>query len=247
MRLAIAAESPDEMMVAALHDVVEDSEFWTLARLADEGIPPRVLAALEVITQRGDEDYQAFITRVLGDPLATRVKLRDLEDNMNVRRLASFSAHDAERLGRYHLARKRIASALGMGTAASSLVVKLDEQSVAGLRERAVHPDVRADHVTLAHGLAPSEFDARWSAGGHGVGDRVRVRVLDLVANDRVQVARVEIDGERERRWDRGVLHVTVSKIAGAKSAESNRVLEAQGSASGVVVNEEIEGVVGWG
>jgi hypothetical protein len=38
------------------------------------------------------------------DPVAKRVKVADLEDNMDVRRIGSVSADDAERLAKYHRA-----------------------------------------------------------------------------------------------------------------------------------------------
>ena len=45
---------------------------------------------------------------MLGDPLATRVKLWDLEDNLDSRRLPTLEPRDLERLAKYHTARARI-------------------------------------------------------------------------------------------------------------------------------------------
>jgi hypothetical protein len=94
-------------MVAVLHDVVEDSP-WTLERLRGLGYPEEVLGALDCLTKREGETYEAFIERVLPHPLARRVKRADLEDNMDVRRLPAVTAKDAERLARYRAAWARL-------------------------------------------------------------------------------------------------------------------------------------------
>ena len=46
-----------------------------------------VIVALQSITRQQGEDYMDFIKRVGQNSLATAVKIRDLEDNMDVSRL----------------------------------------------------------------------------------------------------------------------------------------------------------------
>ncbi len=111
LRLMMRASTDAERMVAVMHDVVEDT-VWTLEALAAEGFPPEVLGALACLTKRAGEDYPSFITRVLEDPLATRVKLWDLEDNLDSRRLPTLEPRDLERLAKYHTARARILARL---------------------------------------------------------------------------------------------------------------------------------------
>ncbi len=60
-----------------------------------------MLAALEGVTRREGETYEEFIFRSLTLPVARRVKLADLEDNMDIRRLATLTDRDTERLRRY--------------------------------------------------------------------------------------------------------------------------------------------------
>ena len=94
------------MMAAVLHDVVEDGDGWTLKRLAAEGIPPVVVEAVRVLTKRPEEeaDYEAFIRRAGRNPLARRVKLADLEDNMDLRRIVNPTERDFARLEKYRSA-----------------------------------------------------------------------------------------------------------------------------------------------
>jgi (p)ppGpp synthase/HD superfamily hydrolase len=91
------------MMAAVLHDVVEDTD-WTLERLREEGFSDEVLEAVDSLTHREDESYQEFVERVRANPIARQVKIADLEDNMNIRRISQLSAKDLERLEKYHRA-----------------------------------------------------------------------------------------------------------------------------------------------
>ena len=112
LRVMSRAATADERMVAVLHDVVEDTP-WTLAQLANEGFPPHVITALDALTRRKGESYEDFIERIALVPLAARVKLLDLDDNLNAARLDEFSVDDAARVARYLTARRRLRLALG--------------------------------------------------------------------------------------------------------------------------------------
>lgn len=110
LRLMSRASTPEERIVAVLHDVVEDTS-WTLEKLSDEGFSDSTLAALDALTKREGETYEAFIDRVLANPLASRVKRLDLEDNLNAARLPSFGPRDAERIDKYIRAYRRLRDA----------------------------------------------------------------------------------------------------------------------------------------
>ena len=100
--------SLEEKIVGILHDVVEDTD-WTFERLADEGFSPTVLDALRCVTKLSeDEPYDHFISRVQANPLAIAVKLNDLSDNMDIRRLKTLTEKDFIRLQKYHKAYWRL-------------------------------------------------------------------------------------------------------------------------------------------
>ena len=65
-----------------------------------------VVAAVEALTKREGEDYQAFIEKVMRNSLAVKIKIADIEDNLNVLRLDSISDKDLIRVGKYHSAWK---------------------------------------------------------------------------------------------------------------------------------------------
>ncbi len=115
LRLMFAVEQPEAKIVAILHDVVEDSKpphRWGLTELRAEGFSEDVLAALDCVTARPDEPYDEFIERILPNPLARRVKIADVLDNMNVTRLGvEISDKDVARLRKYRRALARLTEA----------------------------------------------------------------------------------------------------------------------------------------
>jgi (p)ppGpp synthase/HD superfamily hydrolase len=68
--------------VAWLHDVIEDTH-ETAASLLQQGVPGAVVEAVEVMTHRRGEEYQAYLERVKRNPLATKVKLADMQVNLS--------------------------------------------------------------------------------------------------------------------------------------------------------------------
>lgn len=222
LRLMLRAKSPEARMAAALHDVVEDSA-WTLAELAREGFPPAVVRAVEHLTKRPDEPYAEFIERVARDRLATEVKLLDLEDNADLSRLPEPTAKDHARVERYREACDRLRAEQRK----RSLWIVLDEVSAEALRRLACHPVVRADHVTLAHRIDPAAVaGGNLLPDGRQVGDSVEVRAVAEHRDARVQALVVEIGGSTRRPADDGTLHVTVSRVEGARSRHANELLE---------------------
>lgn len=107
IRVAARVFDPPAQMAAALHDVVEDTAV-TLDELRLMGYPEPVLAAVECLTRRDSETYEEFIERIAPNPLAVRVKLADLEDNMDLRRGGLLRAGDLERVARYQRAWRRL-------------------------------------------------------------------------------------------------------------------------------------------
>lgn len=85
LRVANAVDGRLEQIVAILHDVVEDTKI-TLNDLRSEGFDEKAIVALDCLTRRRGETYGEFILRCKTDPIATTVKLADLEDNSRIDR-----------------------------------------------------------------------------------------------------------------------------------------------------------------
>ena len=94
----------EEKTVAFLHDTVEDTD-TTFDDLRRMGFSERIVEAVDGLTRREDETYEQFVERSAANPLSRMVKLADLEDNMDIRRIPRpLEAKDAERLERYRRA-----------------------------------------------------------------------------------------------------------------------------------------------
>ncbi len=104
IRLALTLENETAQIIAVLHDVIEDTTV-TLADLKAEGFAPEILEAIALLTKPDGADYQAYVGKIATNPLARAVKLADLTDNMNIKRIAGpLSEKDLKRLQRYHKA-----------------------------------------------------------------------------------------------------------------------------------------------
>ena len=87
-----------EMIVAVLHDVVEDGGITT-DDLQKAMYSEEIVNAIECLTRRDGEEYDQFIDRVKGNLLARKVKIADLKDNSNLKRIAKPNEKDYKRLG----------------------------------------------------------------------------------------------------------------------------------------------------
>jgi (p)ppGpp synthase/HD superfamily hydrolase len=103
LRVMNTMSSDAERIVAVLHDVIEDTNL-TLNQLAAEGFPGYVLDALDSVTRRAAETYDAFVARAAKDPIGRRVKYADLQDNANLARIAAPTAADMARTEKYRRA-----------------------------------------------------------------------------------------------------------------------------------------------
>ena len=109
LRVMEAGRTVEEKIVGVLHDVVEDSAEWSFERLEQEGFAPEIIEALRCVTKlSADEPYDRFIERVKKNALAVAVKLNDLSDNMDIRRLPYLSDKDVKRLKKYLKAYKQL-------------------------------------------------------------------------------------------------------------------------------------------
>ncbi len=101
IRLMMQMDSEEEKIAAILHDVVEDTD-WTLEDLKAAGFIQVVVDAVDALTHRDHETYTAYVKRAKTNAIARKVKLADLEDNMDVKRAPHIGEKEIRRLQRYH-------------------------------------------------------------------------------------------------------------------------------------------------
>lgn len=105
--VAERCETAEEKIVALLHDVIEDTD-RTVEDLRQEGFSETVLQAVACLTHREGESYMDYVERVCRNPLAARVKLADLSDNMDLSRIPHPTEKDLARVEKYKKAKARI-------------------------------------------------------------------------------------------------------------------------------------------
>lgn len=92
------------MIVAVLHDLLEDCPEWNVSRLLDEGFSIDTISKIVVLTHEKDEDYLTYIGSISSNKIATVIKLADLKHNMRPDQLPSLSDKNLERMKKYYTA-----------------------------------------------------------------------------------------------------------------------------------------------
>lgn len=93
MRVMLAVSQADDAhqaeclrCVAMLHDTVERGGL-TPSDLRNAGMPKDVVRAVRLLTHEADVSYADYVVALKGDPLARAVKIADLLDNADLRRV----------------------------------------------------------------------------------------------------------------------------------------------------------------
>jgi len=110
LRVMLNMTTESEMIAAVLHDIVEDTQI-TSEELRRQGFSEDILDAVRLLTKqdKDKQDYLSYIGQIRQNPIARKVKLADLEDNMNIRRLKDqdyLNESDVARLKKYYQAWK---------------------------------------------------------------------------------------------------------------------------------------------
>ena len=100
LKLMFKMQTENEMIVAVLHDVVEDTD-WTIEKLVVEGFDEEVITAVKLLTHDKKIPYKKYIEAIKTNKIALKVKLANLEDNMDIKRIAHPKFKDYARLAEY--------------------------------------------------------------------------------------------------------------------------------------------------
>ena len=101
LRIMQQMETPQERVVAVLHDVVEDTEYTPA--MIEEEFGEEIRDAIVRLTKQDGESYFEFVERASANDLAQKVKIADIEDNM-------VSEKTVERQMTYHRALQQLRS-----------------------------------------------------------------------------------------------------------------------------------------
>lgn len=100
IRIAGQSRTTKEMIVALLHEILEDT---ALKRddLLRYGFSLEIVEAIESVTRREGESRVEAAQRARRNTIGRRVKRRDVNDNLNLKRLKKITAKDIERMEEY--------------------------------------------------------------------------------------------------------------------------------------------------
>lgn len=98
--LAEQMDTQEEICVALLHDVMEDTT-WTAEQLRQAGMTEPVMAALLLLCHDKAVPYMDYVRAIKENPLARKVKQADLRHNSDLSRLASVTEKDLLRVEKY--------------------------------------------------------------------------------------------------------------------------------------------------
>ena len=98
--LAEQMDTEDEVCVALLHDVMEDTSF-TSDDIRAAGMPEHVIEALLLMKHDPKDDYLDYVEKLSKNPLARKVKRADLQHNSDLTRLDEVTDKDRARVAKY--------------------------------------------------------------------------------------------------------------------------------------------------
>jgi len=94
----------DLMIIAVMHDLLEDVTTYTAIGLQELGFSERVIKALLLLKHDPGVDYFEYIKQIATNEDARLVKLSDLRDNSDITRLKGLRKKDLDRIEQYHRA-----------------------------------------------------------------------------------------------------------------------------------------------
>lgn len=100
LRVMLRLGREEERIAAVLHDTVEDCGLEV--GLIRHRFGAVVAEAVDALSRREGENYGDFIERCGANPLARKVKIADVQDNLDPSRIAEPTAEDARRAAKYH-------------------------------------------------------------------------------------------------------------------------------------------------
>ena len=105
IRVMLSVNTLDEQIAAVLHDTVEDTSV-TLDDLTDAGFSSDIVTAVQALTKMDGESRLGAAQRAVQNTVARQVKLADVADNMDMRRIPNPTSRDHARLEEYKRVRQ---------------------------------------------------------------------------------------------------------------------------------------------
>ena len=103
--LAEQMDTEEEVVVALLHDAMEDYSHHDVSLiLRDYEIPGNLIDIIKLLTRDKNDTYMEYIAKVKENPIARKVKIVDLMHNQDLSRLPEIGEKELGLLERYNKA-----------------------------------------------------------------------------------------------------------------------------------------------
>ncbi len=99
INVALGVKGIRTKTVALLHDVLEDSDLYSIKDFSF--LDEEQMEGILLLTHNTDEEYFDYINRVKTNKIALAVKLSDLRHNSNLKRLKTITERDINRRNKY--------------------------------------------------------------------------------------------------------------------------------------------------
>jgi len=100
IRVMMKMKTEEEKIAAILHDTIEDSDL-SVGDLQKAGFSNDIIEAVKLLTRDEAIPYDDYITGIETNKLALKIKIADLEDNMNILRLNAIDDKAVKRITKY--------------------------------------------------------------------------------------------------------------------------------------------------
>lgn len=91
----------EHYLTALFHDSVEDKKTTLDELRSDAELPEQVIDAIDRLTKKPGQNLKSYASEIKGSEISRIVKLADIADNMDIRRLSEITQKDIDRLGKY--------------------------------------------------------------------------------------------------------------------------------------------------
>lgn len=98
--LAEQMDTEEKVVVALLHDVIEDTDY-TIEDLSEMGFGKEIIDAITLLTHAPDVEYMDYVRNIKKNPIAKAVKLADLAHNSDPTRLEVLDEYAVKRNEKY--------------------------------------------------------------------------------------------------------------------------------------------------
>lgn len=106
IHLAEQMETEEETIVSLLHDGVEDGKGKLTIEMIEKEFGTRIAKAISLLTHDEAVPYMEYVRKLKEDPIARKVKEKDLLHNSDETRLENVTEKDKKRIEKYHEALK---------------------------------------------------------------------------------------------------------------------------------------------